>query len=124
MPVEIEVDEAKSLVSLRSTGTLGDADLNEIVTRLGELAPRCQGFDLLADVSEADGLPITTHVLRSIAADGPSFGPDSRRAIVVPSELAYGLGRMYSAYADPDMRNLRLFRTREEALEWLAPPSD
>jgi hypothetical protein len=119
MAVEIEVDEANRRVLLRTTGTLDDAHLREIVTRLGELASRCQGFDLVADVSDADGLPISTHALRSIAADGPSFGPDSRRAIVVPTQVAYGLGRMYSAYADPDMRNLQLFRTREEALEWL-----
>lgn len=119
MPVEIEVDEAKGRVSLFARGSVGDTDAREAISRLRELATQREDFDFLADASAVDGWPLTTSTIRSIASDGPAFGPHSRRAYVLPSLIAYGLGRMYAAFAYDEPDRVRLFRARADALAWL-----
>jgi hypothetical protein len=119
MPIEIDVDEAKERIVLRARGNASDTDAREAVARLRELARRHEGFDFFGDASDVDGWSLSTAVIRSIAADAPVFGPDSRRAYVLPSLVAYGLGRMFTAFREGDPRRVCLFRTRADALEWL-----
>lgn len=47
--------------------------------------------------------------------------PDGKTAIVAGSDLNYGIGRMYSAYAELETNPVSygIFRTIEEAIAWL-----
>ena len=43
-----------------------------------------------------------------------------RADVLAPSDIAYGLGRMYQAYADPaGVENVMVFRDFSEAMRWL-----
>jgi hypothetical protein len=46
-------------------------------------------------------------------------GSDYKVALVADDDLAYGLSRMYAVYADQLPLNATVFRTMEEALEWI-----
>lgn len=80
---------------------------------------------LLFDVRRVDGFPITSDQLRSFAG----FGIGKLRrfthiAILVPDDLAYGMARVYQAYARRyEAGTLRIFRDSGEAWAWIQAPS-
>ena len=53
----------------------------------------------------------------------PEFAPTSRRAIVVPSDLGFGMARVYQAFRGGDAGAVRVFTDLEAAKEWLRHPS-
>ena len=56
--------------------------------------------------------------IRAVADRNP-FAPDARRSIVVSSDEAFGLARMYVSYTEiPDSR-IRIYRSLIPALEWV-----
>lgn len=59
--------------------------------------------------------------LKSIAEYGKrKFTEANRVAIIAPGDLAYGEMRAFEVYrAEEDHAEARVFRTEEEALEWL-----
>ena len=52
----------------------------------------------------------------------PHNDTDSRRAVVVPSEMGYGMARMYELMQDGESGQIRVFRNREDAENWLLNP--
>ena len=83
------------------------------------------GYDELIDMSRVGHIALpSAQRVRDLAEtsakdDGP--GP-SRLAVVAPSDLAFGLGRMYQTRRAQDPRSTKqvgVFRTMAEALEFL-----
>jgi hypothetical protein len=44
---------------------------------------------------------------------------DSRRAVIVPSDLIFGLTRMFEAHINADQNQFRVFRALGPAFEWV-----
>ena len=61
---------------------------------------------------------ISCHAVRAVTKLNP-FGPGARRAVVVRSDAAYGVARMYELSRDPARDELQVFRDLESALGWL-----
>jgi hypothetical protein len=55
------------------------------------------------------------------AAIGKRLNHDDHHkvAIAAPQDLAYGLARMYEAYTGELPTELKVFRSKDEALDWL-----
>ena len=84
------------------------------------------GMHALVDCRRVSAL-FSAEDLRALANDlerPPSaFVGPWRCAIVVASEVIYGLVRMYDAYLQTDTIDVRPFRDFDEAVAWLARPS-
>lgn len=76
------------------------------------------GMSQLYDFSEVTEAEITVACIRELAQSSP-FTPGSKQAMVVPSDIAFGLARMYGTLSDRPQDRLRFFRGVEEALVWL-----
>ena len=59
------------------------------------------------------GAPSRTKALQSL------FRPDTRRAFVAPSAIAFGLARMFGMYAELASQTIAVFRSLDEAVRWL-----
>jgi hypothetical protein len=122
MPASFTVDLARRMVFSRGWGVLVDADLRQ--TRRGVRAT--PGFEpdfrQLYDFSEVTEVGLTTDGLQDIARHSP-FGRNARRAVVVNSEVAFGMVRMYQILSGRENWHFRIFRDRESALEWLEDTS-
>lgn len=125
MPIDYRIDHARRLVVATGHGTLTDADVfgfqREVWSR-----PDVAGYDELVDVSRVEKvvLPSADRVRElaelAVAMDVPSS--PSRFAIVAPSDLTFGLGRMYETYrglAGGGTKQVGVFRTLDEALTFL-----
>ncbi len=76
-------------------------------------------FSQLLDFTHVAKIDLTAADVELLAVRN-IFSPESRRAILVPNDLAFGFGRMYEILREAaGERGIRIFRSLEEALEWV-----
>ena len=76
-------------------------------------------YSQLVDFTQITEFDLSAEDIRQMARR-KVFSPDSRRAILVPNEHGYGLGRMFESLRDAaGERGIRVFRKLEEALDWV-----
>ena len=125
MPIEYRIDAARRLVLARAHGTLTDQDVfgyqREVWSR-----PDVAGFDELVDMSGVEhiALPRPERVpeLSRFSTRMDASPPGSKFAIHAPTDVAFGLGRMYQTYREMDSggaKKVGVFRTLDEALAFL-----
>lgn len=118
MPAQYTVTEADGIAHIR-------------LTRMFDSATAAQDLSVLAaTVSSplrlyelAEEWNPSTEEIRDLAALAGKFIkiPNSKLAVVAPTALRFGLVRMYAAFreANPDIPEMRVFRTRARAQAWL-----
>lgn len=66
------------------------------------------------------GFTLSPEEIRNVASfAGITYKQPSRVALVASEDLSFGLSRSYNAYRENSGTELEVFRTREEALEWI-----
>jgi hypothetical protein len=119
---DIDIDPARRRITIVVEGELTDGDLLQGYDRVRTLPDFSSEYDELVDLLRADGRQVTADGVRSLARRPPTYSPASRRAVVVPSEMGYGMARMYELIQDGESGQIRVFRNREEAERWLGDP--
>ena len=112
------VDTSRSLVLSKAFGTLTDDDLLGHVRALRADARFHSRMFQIADFRDVVKLAISSVGVRQLGALNP-WGAGSRRAVVVTTDFAYGMARMYEMIREPSDDELEIFRTLEKAVEWL-----
>jgi len=125
MPINYNIDHDQCLVMATPHGVLTDGDVfgnqqevwsradtsgyNELIDMTGVSQIEFISADRVADLADLSG-----------SMDSPASA--SKLAIIATAELHFGLGRMYQArreMAEPSTKVVRVFRDRQEALQWL-----
>ena len=118
MPVHYRIDRERHFVLTRGVGTLTDEDVLGHQRELRAEAGFESDMNQLIDLSQTERFELAAGTLRQIVAMNP-FGKGSRRALVSPSDLAFGMSRMFEAFSDGSEQEVRVFRDMAEAREWL-----
>lgn len=123
MPVAFELDKGKRLVRTRGWDLVTAGDLQALSAGIRQLfadgtldAEWSELVDFRA-VTRTDMIP--TEAVRAIARNSP-WPKSSRRVIVAPVTVVYGVSRMYQLMSASDDQALAVVRTEAEALEFLA----
>lgn len=76
-------------------------------------------FSQLADFTHVTKIDASPEDVR-LLAEYSVFSPPSRRAFIMPADLAFGMGRMYEIIREGqgDL-GIQIFRAFEEALDWV-----
>ena len=117
MPVRFEIDLERRRVVTTWEGDVTLAENRNFIEALGADPDFDPSLDQLSDARS-----VTTAVPSDRLADlarSQVFGSGSRRAIVVDSDLVFGVSRMYQAYTGQGGPEVRVFRDLEEANSWL-----
>jgi hypothetical protein len=125
MPIEFSIDHERRLVRAKGHGIFTDEDVfsyqRDVWSR-----PELTGYNELMDMSEVRQIALPSiERVRDLAKLSASMDAEkswSKFAIVAPSDLAFGLGRMYEMYRDLQAQSTKqvcVFRTLKEALEFL-----
>jgi len=118
MPCGYIIDLARSLVLSRGWGIVTDRELLAHVRAL-TIDPRfVRNLHQLADLRDVTDVEVTAATIRKMASLNPC-GDGSRRAVVVTSDLLFGMARMYQILRDEPTDELEIFRTLDDALRWL-----
>lgn len=124
MRVHREVDRPDRVVILRVSGPLDDEQLVDLLASLGGVRDGAHDFSLLIDLQRADGSRVTSAGVRALVAQPLVLAAGSRRAVVVPSDLGFGMARMYQSLREDPGGALRIFRDFDAARRWAAGRSD
>ncbi len=120
MLVDREIDASDRVVTLAVSGDLNDEGLLSLAAEL-RTAPEVEpDFGLLIDLRRAVGRDVTAKGVHDLARQPLVLSPDSRRAVVVPSDFGFGMARMYQSLRDLQRAGyIRLFRGLDEARRWV-----
>ena len=119
MTIESEVIKSKGLVVTRVKGKMKLDEFESSQWALKENPDFDPSFDHLFDMSGVDDIDdVSAQNIKRIAHIR-IFSPTSRRAVIAPDDLTYGLSRMYEVFSKANDSNLGVFRNREDAVNWL-----
>lgn len=116
MNIDEHIDHDHRIVILTLTGQLSDADLLGLADRIENNPVISKDFGWLIDLRHSDGLQITTAGVREMAKRKLVLDASSRRAVVVPSALGYGMARMYQMLRGDGAP--RVFTDYDDAFRW------
>jgi hypothetical protein len=119
MEIRRTVDAVARVVVLEVIGDLGDPELASLVLELTKVPGLEPDFALLIDMREARGRAVTTSGVKALAQHPLVLSPASRRAVVVPTDLGFGMARMYEMFAEPRGGAVRVFRDYAQARRWV-----
>jgi hypothetical protein len=97
---------------------LTDADLHGHYASLARDPQFHADYRQLSDLSDVQQVAASRSTIASVASLSV-FSPGTRRALVAPSDAAFGLSRMFATYAEEVGQNVQVFRTETEAVAWL-----
>lgn len=120
MAQEYQIDEAQQVVWVRCSGTLSDNDITAHQAAL-RTDPRFRPTQSqLVDTTAVTDVTLSLGAVKKLG-QSTLFAPESKRAYVVTKDVIFGLVRMYELYQTlRGSRSVRVFRTRAEAIGWLA----
>jgi hypothetical protein len=119
LPVNYSIDTQHPLVYTVFSGDVSNADMLEHLRSL-YADPRFEAsMPELVDLRGVTSVSVSSEMIPA-SARWPLHSPLAPRAIVAPTDLLYGLARMYQSYRDEKGEaHLAIFRTLPPALEWL-----
>lgn len=129
MPIVYRVDHDARLVLAVGYGVVTDPDVFQYQQEAWSRSD-VAGYSELIDMTDVTEIAVpSTDRVRDLATLSASMDDKksvSRFAIVAPSNVAFGLGRMYQTYRTLDSRSTKeigVFRTMPEALAFLDIPT-
>jgi hypothetical protein len=119
MPVSYRIFGSNDFVVSTALGRITDGELlDHQKSLLGD-----QDFDpsypQLDDYRDADMDQVSTGCIQTLARTSGTSRRRSKRALVVGSEIAYGLARMLQALREGSRQEIQVFRDLDRALGWL-----
>ena len=119
MPAFYKIDRENRLVMTTASGTVTLADALAHQEKLRRDPDFDPSFSQLLDVSFVTRMEITSEHVR-LLAQSSSFSPNSRRAVLVSNDTAYGLARMFEMLRESaGDTGIEVFRSLDEALDWV-----
>jgi hypothetical protein len=117
MPVSFKIDSQLGVVRCRSWGAISDNELTAYARALASDARFDPAFSQLVDLRGVQSFHLTIDGVRELASLNP-FAATSRRAVIVGTDFAFGMVRMYQSCLR-NSENLLVCRTAREAFSWL-----
>lgn len=118
-------DEERQIFVATWTGVITDRVLlrcYEAYYSAPDYDPACRE---LADLRGLTGVKLTTEGLKKLAELAQRYHRSGRTATLAPTDISYGLGRMYHVFGPDASTRFEVFRELPAALEWLqADPTD
>ena len=117
MTIDHEIDHTNRAVLVTISGELSDHGLLAVADRIEQIPGITKDFSILFDLRSADGQKVTSEGVRVAASRPHILSPDSRRGIVVPSLLGFGMARMYQLFRGES--TTRVFMDYDTARRWV-----
>jgi hypothetical protein len=123
VPLSYQIDKQNNVLVCKVSGALSADDVRKMRANLREDEAFSSDLYLLFDMLDNTEFGISPSEFRELAAESP-MGKQSRRAYVAPSELAFGLLRIFAGHSLADPAYFRVFRDLAEARLWLGLDED
>jgi hypothetical protein len=119
MPAFYNIDQERRLVISTASGVFTMSDALAHQQKLRADPDFDPSFSQLQDYTHITGMELTPDDIRRLAQNSV-FSPDSRRAILVTSDVAFGLARMFEVLREyAGEKGIQVFRNLDDALDWV-----
>lgn len=119
MPFYYKIDKERGLVMSTGAGVLTVANSLAHQDELLKDPDFDSSFSQLMDLTHVTKLEHTSEDVRRVAQRSV-FSPNSRRAILVSADVAFGIARMFAMLREANgEKDIRVFRDLDDALEWV-----
>ena len=126
LPPDVEFHEDIGLLIHRPRGVLNIAAINKIVSLIGELEFTLKKpFDRFLDTVAADAVDLNLEYIRRVSLYRRRFygnRPTIKTAILATDSTVAEYGRLHASLTQGSPINVRVFRDRKEAADWLGVP--
>jgi hypothetical protein len=123
MPMSYRIEPDRALVLTEAWGVLTDQDILTHKAKLLSDPAFNPAMAQISDVRRIERLDVTTAGVRAMVGHDAANADrrlGHRMALVVPSDSAFGMARMYQQLGGHEDGSVGVFRTMEEARAWLA----
>ena len=121
MPGSYFIDTANEIVFSRGWGVVTDDELLGYASALAADSRFRREFKQVAEFLDLTEIRLSSSGVMDLASR-QLFHRDARRALVVGSEEAFGILRMFETYNDSNPAQFRIVRTLDEAFAWVGLP--
>lgn len=125
MPITLEIDVERNLVVRTVSAPVAFEDFADAIQEHLDHPDFRPGMHVLWDIRDVESRPWTSQMAKQMADYAGSLSEKrgvGRFAIIASSDLAYGLSRQYQVIGQDIAPEIGVFRTMEEALEWILAP--
>ncbi len=124
MPITFSVIENKNYFVAAWFGEISDAEMYDSYKSFYEGGNWSPKLNELADLSHSDMSKITSEGLSSLTQFVESFFIQkgvisAKTAAYSPSDLSYGMARIYGVWSEKSPEEFRVFRDYHDAIFWL-----
>jgi hypothetical protein len=115
MPVTVKIDPALKLVTSKFVGEASESDLESMIKTVPLLPCFDPTFSHIIDFSEVSAFNISSGFLQNLAHREPVFTPGAWQIVVASQPNIYGLSRMTQTLREPQLPNIAVVKTIQEA---------
>jgi len=119
MPVRVEVDRGRKLAERTYSGVVTASELLDSIHEYRSIPEFDPGFNELLDFREVESIEASIEDIRICAMRPVPFANSSKRVILAPQPLVFGLARMYQIIGEDIHPNVYVVKTEEEAFRML-----
>ncbi len=120
MSLEYTHDSKNNILIMKITDLINLAELKESAINIFSSSDIPHDINTLYDLREMDFSNINTEFEERLILFRESINRGNAKiACVVKTDLAFGMGRMYEALSDHLPQQVRIFRSMDEAKNWL-----
>ena len=117
MKIDHEIDHTHRTILITISGEMSDQELLGVGALIEKMPGISPDFSILFDLRSATGQKVTSEGVRVAASRPLVLSPESRRGIVVPSMLGFGMARMYQLFRGDS--TTRVFMDYDKARRWV-----
>ena len=127
MSANHHIDNNNQLIVTTWEGEACDIEFIEAIKKYQnniQNSPDCINYNEVVDLRKVTNLKLTTKgikIIGSIASNTDTKEINKKLALIVSSNLAFGLARMYEAYrsfSNNANKEIRVFKNETEAFKW------
>lgn len=125
MPIDHVHDHDHALLIIRMVGEIADEDLiayaREVIAD-SSIRPEADDY---VDLSRVTAMTVTGEGVRrfgEMLREGGRAGNPGRMAIFAPSDMAFGMARMFELSRGEGPIEVRVFRDEQQARRWIGLP--
>lgn len=118
MGYSINISRDRSLVITNYHGHLTVSDIADAAFKIRYTPGFKSQFNEIMDLSDVRDIRIPPGIIAEVAGMSP-FGRGSRRAIVAPTDLGFGIGHQYKIFQNQYGPVCKVFRDSTAAWHWL-----
>jgi hypothetical protein len=121
--ISYKIFKSYNLFYLRIEGEMQLTGLGQARQQILNDADFSPTLSQLVDLRFAQLATLSLNQIRALASSS-IFERGIKRALVAPTDVEFGVSRMFEIFNEPQRQQVKVFRSLKQACEWLGVPVD